>query len=149
GQRILEVHLTSTGHELVVIASHWTSRITDKDGAARGRYADQIYGAYRNMLRRDPNVNLLVCGDFNDTPDDASVTKHLHATADRAATLKSNDPPVLFNLLGHCDPRRFGTLYHRELLIFDQVVVSPALIGAGPWTCEPDSLQVIHTNHRQ
>src|SRR5262249_16251818 len=84
-QRILEGHVVVNGHELVVLASHWTSRLTDADGTSRARYADQLYGTFRAMHRNDPNVDVLICGDFNDPPDAASVTDHLHATGDAAA----------------------------------------------------------------
>src|SRR5206468_4288317 len=31
--RILEGHITANGHELIVIAAHWTSRVTDGEGS--------------------------------------------------------------------------------------------------------------------
>jgi hypothetical protein len=34
-QRILKVHIEAAGRELIVVASHWTSRISDKTGTAR------------------------------------------------------------------------------------------------------------------
>src|SRR5262249_29943657 len=37
-QRILEGRIKVAGRPLVVIASHWSSRISDKTGAARARY---------------------------------------------------------------------------------------------------------------
>src|SRR5262249_16775883 len=43
--RIVEGRITVEGKELVVIASHWTSRLTDKTGKSRAKYADKIYGA--------------------------------------------------------------------------------------------------------
>src|SRR5262245_61518137 len=72
-QRILEGHVEVEGHELIVIASHWTSRLTEKEGEehqGRGRddYGDKIYGEFRATYERNPAVDLLVCGDFNDTP---------------------------------------------------------------------------------
>src|SRR5262249_29873914 len=73
-ERILEGHIVVQGQDLVVLASHWTSRLNDKTGEHRGRYGDQIYGVFKRMYKRDPKVDLLVCGDFNDPPDAPSVT---------------------------------------------------------------------------
>src|SRR6266446_5314774 len=81
--RILEGHIRVNNHDLVVIASHWTSRLTDKEGHARAKYGDQIYGVFRGMYNSNPNVDLLICGDFNDGPSDRSVTERLHATANK------------------------------------------------------------------
>src|SRR5207249_875289 len=97
-QRILEGHIEVHGHDLVVIAAHWTSRVSDKEGDGRDKYADTIYGRYRAMYRSNPSVDLLVCGDFNDPPDDDSVVKHLHAVADRATVQQAREEPLLLNL---------------------------------------------------
>src|SRR5262249_46027748 len=72
-RRILEGHLVVNDHDLVVIASHWTSRLTDHTGDGRDKYADEIYGRYKAMFLSNRDVALLVCGDFNDTPEDDSV----------------------------------------------------------------------------
>ena len=48
-QRILEGHLQANGHDLVIMASHWTSRVTDEEGDKRDRYGDTIYGRFRAM----------------------------------------------------------------------------------------------------
>src|SRR5262249_35694566 len=41
-QRILKAHVEANGHELVVVVSHWTSRVSDKAGRGRAGYADVI-----------------------------------------------------------------------------------------------------------
>src|SRR5579875_2305974 len=68
-QRILEGHIVVNGRELIVLATHWTSRVSDKTGEGRDKYADQIYGRFRAMFKAKPDVSLLICGDFNDNPD--------------------------------------------------------------------------------
>ena len=50
-RRILEVHIEVNGHDLVVLASHWTSRVSDKRGTGRDKYADEIYGRFHAMYR--------------------------------------------------------------------------------------------------
>src|SRR5262249_24574607 len=83
-QRILEVNLQQGDQELIVLATHWTSRVSDEAGEGRGRYADAIYHEFQQLYQVNPKVKLLVCGDFNDNPADPSVTKHLHAVGDPA-----------------------------------------------------------------
>jgi endonuclease/exonuclease/phosphatase family metal-dependent hydrolase len=145
--RILEGHLVVNGHELVVIASHWTSRVTDEEGEGRDKYGDQIHGEYKAMHRTNPKVDLLVCGDFNDPPDEISVVKHLHAVEDRDAVRKSGGEPLLLDLMAGKSPREFGTLYeHRQAkwYIFDQIVVSPGLLDDEGWCCDPDSVHTVN-----
>ena len=141
-QRILEGHVVVHGHELVVLASHWTSRLTDSDGTSRARYADQIYEAFQTLHKKNRNVDVLVCGDFNDPPEAPSVTEHLHATADIAAVRKNGTEPRLLNLMAGKDPARFGTHYYRGWWVFDQIVVSPGLLDKAGWSCDPKSVKV-------
>jgi endonuclease/exonuclease/phosphatase family metal-dependent hydrolase len=145
--RILEGHLVVNGHELVVIASHWTSRVTDEGGEGRDKYGDQIYGAYKAMHRANPKIDLLVCGDFNDPPDEISVVKHLHAVEDGDAVRKSGNEPLLLDLMAGKAPREFGTLYESrqaKWYIFDQIVVSPGLLDDDGWSCDPDSVHTVN-----
>jgi endonuclease/exonuclease/phosphatase family metal-dependent hydrolase len=148
-QRILEGHIEVNGHDLVVLATHWTSQVSDKDGHGRAHYADSIYGVFRAMYRNNPKVDFLVCGDFNDTPDSPAATQHLHATGDVDAVRRSRrDEPLLLNLMAGKDPNRYGTHYHYKWLIFDQIVVSPGLLDQQGWTCAIDSVHTVNTLHR-
>lgn len=141
--RILEGHIDVAGQDLVVIASHWTSRVSDEEGEGRTKYGDQIYGVYRGMVLSNPDVAFLVCGDFNDPPDAPSVVEHLHAVP--FAQRDRPGGPWLVNLFAGKDPSAgYGTLYHDgKWYTFDQVVVSPAMLrpGAG-WKCLPESVRV-------
>jgi endonuclease/exonuclease/phosphatase family metal-dependent hydrolase len=152
-QRILEGHIEVNGHDLVVIASHWTSRITEKEGAERkghGRedYADKIYGEFRAMWTSNPAVDVLICGDFNDTPEAESVRRHLHAVGD-AKMLRVAREPVLLDLFTDKDPDRFGTHYHNRWFIFDHIVVSPGLLDNEGWSCDIDSVTTVRATQRR
>jgi endonuclease/exonuclease/phosphatase family metal-dependent hydrolase len=83
-RRILLVPIKAHGHELIVVASHWTSRVSDKEGTGRQKYASAIYGHFKAMYLNNPCVDFLVCGDFNDTPEDASVRETLHVSGKRS-----------------------------------------------------------------
>ncbi len=142
-QRILEGHLTINGNKLIVIASHWTARVTDTDGGARGRYADQIYNRYKVLYRTNPKVNFIVCGDFNDDPDDDSIVKHLHAVGDKKKVLESREP-MLFNLFADRIDGKEGSHHYRDKwMMFDQICVSPALLTEDGLTVEPKTAEII------
>lgn len=144
--RILEAHVAANGHDLTVIASHWTSQLRQPDGGdgdeGRAKYARTIYELYRDAARDRPDVDLLVCGDFNDTPDSDPVVNGLHATGDRALVVPRADPPRLLDLLAGKSPQQFGTLWHRGPLIYDQVCVSPGMLDPAGWSCDPESVRV-------
>jgi endonuclease/exonuclease/phosphatase family metal-dependent hydrolase len=152
-RRILEGHIVAGGHDLVVVASHWTSRRTDpvKDGSSRARYADLIYGRFQAMYRTNPDVAFLVCGDFNDDPKDRSVIRNLRAIGDREAVLGATGEPLLYNVTAGLDPRRQGTLYYderRSWHVFDQIAVSPGMLRGGGWSYVPGSVAVVKTPTR-
>src|SRR5262245_8171187 len=144
-RRILEGYVVVDGHSLVLTPSHWTSRVSDDEGSDRAKYADIIYDLFLEMYERNRDVDWLVCGDFNDTPEDDSVVKNLHASGDRKAVLAyKGKEPLLFDPLMGKDPNVFGTHHYRgHFFIFDQVVVSPGMLDGKGWSCDPDSIQVI------
>jgi endonuclease/exonuclease/phosphatase family metal-dependent hydrolase len=147
-QRILEGHVVVGGQELVVIASHWTSRVSDEEGEGRERYAETIYARFRALFDKDHDVAFLVCGDFNDTPEDDSVNKFLRATNDPDYVRAAKGEVHLLNLLMDSkkrprDPDNWGTHNFRgKWLVFDQVVVSPGLLNNKGWVCDVDSVRV-------
>lgn len=145
--RTLVGHILLNDHELVVIASHWTSRLKDTSVGRRAEYADKIYGAVNAMYKTNPGVDVLISGDFNDDPHDDSVVKHLNATADASAVRGSN-PPKMLNLLAGKDKKAFGTHYYKDWHLFDQIVVSPGLLDDKGWSCNPDSVQTVNDLHR-
>lgn len=149
-QRILEGHIKVEGQDLAVLATHWTSRVSDERGEGRGKYADQIYGRFRAMHKADADVSMLVCGDFNDNPDDASVTDHLHATGDLAKVRASDDPPLLYDVFAkrweeNKGAEKEGTHFYRgKAYIFDHIVVSPGMVnGKAGWQCLPDTAAIV------
>jgi endonuclease/exonuclease/phosphatase family metal-dependent hydrolase len=144
-RRILEGHLVVNGHELVVIASHWTSRVSDEEGQGRDKYAKEIYGRFRAMYERNPDVALLICGDFNDTPRNESVVEHLHATPDRDKVLPPRDSPLLLDLFDGKEKDTVGSHYHDgHWYTFDQIVVSPGLLDDKGWTVEPETARIVN-----
>ena len=149
-QRILEVKLTENKHELTVIASHWTSRITDAgDGDKKGGrsgYSRVIHDDFRNAYRKNHLIDYLVCGDFNDNPSDEAVVQGLGAVGDvdKVLSLKKDDPPLMFNPFVAFEKAKKGTHYHRETpCVFDQICLSPGLLDGEGWGYVPKSATII------
>src|SRR5262249_42882344 len=104
---------------------------------------------FNAMYHKNPEVDLLVCGDFNDDPTDESVVRYLHATDDIAITRMAaeggEERPPLLDLFLDKDRTRFGTHnYHNSWNIFDQILVSPGLLDDRGWTCLPDSVHTVN-----
>jgi endonuclease/exonuclease/phosphatase family metal-dependent hydrolase len=148
--RILETHIQVQGKDLVLIASHWTSQLQKKAGlAGRDKYATQIYGRYKAMYLSNPEVDFLVCGDFNTTPDSEPVVNYLHAVAQRDQLPGPPHEPRLLNLFAARDPHQFGTYYyHGRWAIYDQILISPGLLDEQGWSCDPASAKTINMLYR-
>jgi hypothetical protein len=142
-QRILEGRVVVEGRELIVLAAHWTSRLREDNVAGRISYADKLYGAANAIYQANPSADFLIAGDFNDTPEDVSVIRHLHAGA--PAQLPPNGAALqLVNLFAGKDPAVLGTHhYNGRWYIFDQIVVSPGMLDNAGWSCDPASAQTI------
>lgn len=136
-QRILEVRLGENKHELTVVVSHWTSRVSDTSGEGRGRYARTIFADFARAYRASPAVDYLVCGDFNDTPDDPAVVRDLGATGElrKVLSLGRDDRPLFYNPFAALGRGGKGTLHFRDRpYVFDQVVLSPGLLDGEGWS---------------
>jgi endonuclease/exonuclease/phosphatase family metal-dependent hydrolase len=146
-QRILEGHIRSGKQELVVIVAHWSSRVSDKEGKGRAEYADVIYGRFRAMYKSNPNVAVLICGDFNDPPEAKSVLDHLHAVGDIDTVRQASGTPLLLNVFAARNlDERAGTHYHRgKWFLFDQLVVSPGMLNGGGWKCDVASAEIVNS----
>ena len=111
--RILEGHIQANGHDLAVIVAHWTSRVTDDaaDGKRRMSYANDCYGRVKAILSENPDADVVVCGDFNDTFADDSLKNRACGprTTRRREDLRATRPGC-----SPCSPagrRRRGSIY--------------------------------------
>jgi endonuclease/exonuclease/phosphatase family metal-dependent hydrolase len=143
-QRILEGRVVVDGHELIVLASHWTSRLREENQKGRLDYADKLYGQASAIYRANPDADFLICGDFNDTPQDVSVSERLHANAAARPASTPAGKLQLLNLFADKDPAVYGTHNHNgRWYIFDQLVVSPGMLDGAGWSCDPASTQTV------
>lgn len=85
---------------------------------------------------------IIIMGDFNDTPNDASIAEVLHARP-RVSTIPDDD---LINLFTCGDSLGFeGTLKHQfNWQIFDQIIISKALISEKGLRYKEGSATIFH-----
>lgn len=141
-QRIIECHVMNGDKELIVIASHWTSRLKDGE-RQRGEYADKIYGECNAIYIANPKADIILCGDFNDNPTDKSIVSGLHTTANPSEAAAATSLRLL-NLFGSWTPGSPGSLYYQGWNQFDQILVSPGMLDNSGWSVDPASVRVVN-----
>ena len=152
---VLEVRLRIGTQLLSVLVNHWPSRGGDKDGAYRAVAATVCRGVVDATIARETAAGrvpqVLIVGDLNDDPWDASLTKSLGALRSRNAALHRRDGSPLWNvswtLLAEPD---LGSLYYNPEWtwnLFDQVIVSRGLLDGSGIEFVDGSLRVHAPDH--
>ncbi|OYT12475.1 MAG: endonuclease [Bacteroidetes bacterium 4572_112] len=115
---------------LHIFVTHWPS----KYGGAfvtipkRKFVASEIRKYSQQILKKNPYANIIIMGDFNDTPDEVSVTKGLKARS--PDNYKEGD---LVNLMYPLMSEKIGSHFYAgetgsEWSVLDQMVVSSNLL---------------------
>lgn len=143
-RRILEAHLESEGRPLVILEAHWTSRLRgDETVEKRSRYAEAMYGRYLALRRSEPGLDVILAGDFNDEPDDPSLTDSLHAVTDPALVREADAEPDLLDLVTTPSLRGEGTYYLNGRWEFlDHILAPPELLDDRGWSLRRDTLEI-------
>ncbi len=83
GRAILELDLDAGGRRLVLLACHWKSKSEGAEATeeARREEAALVRGRVAARTGADPGVELVVCGDFNESPDEYLRADRRYATA--------------------------------------------------------------------
>lgn len=127
---IVFAEFRSSEGSLVCIGNHWPSR----RGGAKESEPNRVAAAMvcrqiiDSVFADAPAMDIVVMGDFNDTPSDVSITAYLKASAD--STMKSMDlSGALYNCMApSVDDPKVGTYYYRgEWEVIDQFMVSKGL----------------------
>ena len=109
-----------------IFINHWVSRWggQEKTEPNRIQIAKTIKHITDSIMELQPNANILIAGDLNDNPTDASVFKMLQAkevTANSSASM-------LYNLSLTQFKNGDGSLYYKSWDMFDQIIVSTAML---------------------
>ena len=87
GRYILEVPLQVEGHRLHVFVNHWKSRLPDSGDGDNGQKkraaaAELLRSLISGLLQKNPNMDVVAVGDFNDESESASLKNHLGVSSD-------------------------------------------------------------------
>lgn len=116
------------GEEVYVLVNHWPSRSGGEKRSAPKRVAaaDLARHIADSLIENVPNVKMLIMGDLNDDPTDASLVKHLKAKKDIKEVAKTD----LYNPMYKLFSEGIGSLaYQDSWNLFDQIIISYSLTG--------------------
>jgi len=118
--------VTAHNDTLHVFVNHWVSRWGGQEATAPSRnyIAGLIKSITDSIMQVNPNANILIAGDLNDNPTDASVMEYLQAKEVTASPEKS----ALYNLSLTLYKEGAGSLYYKSWDMFDQIIVSSAML---------------------
>lgn len=116
------------GEPMNFIVCHWPSRSGGELASRPKRDAAAALSRHLvdSLQSLDANAKIFVMGDLNDDPINESLRKYLRAAPD-ADNLKEGE---LFNTMFPLFKKGIGSLYYRDgINFFDQIVITPSLIG--------------------
>lgn len=127
-REILYVMGVLSGADTVhLFVNHWPSRFGGlmETRGARQRAASSLAAEVDKLRQKFCEPLIIITGDFNDQPDDISLTGCLNATL-----VPGSDPDRLYNLSHLWLKSGKGTLKHQsQWNIFDQLIVSGSLLN--------------------
>lgn len=157
-----QFRLDETSPLLHLHAAHWASQSRGDEGRLlRANVSFDTKYDLRELLTPSAGARpyVVVMGDLNAEPFDRELTDSLGSTRDRA--LAKTRPGLMYNpfwrLLGERQTmegengaqfrKGAGTHYHRSQLTdrwrtFDQLLVSPSLLGGGGWALWEDKVDI-------
>lgn len=138
----LVVSGTMANEHVTIIVNHLPSRGADPYYREEG--GRQLKAVKDSLLRDDPSVKLLIMGDMNDDPQDASMSKCLGAKRWQ----KDVGEGDLWNPWWNVLASGTGTLsYQGSWNLFDQIILSPSLIRPQQGTLGYQDCEVFRRNY--
>ncbi|MCF6169555.1 MAG: hypothetical protein L3J66_01075 [Bacteroidales bacterium] len=109
-----------------IFVNHWVSRWGGQEKTEPHRIAlgQLLKQTADSIFELNPNANILIAGDLNDNPTDKSIAVYLKAVLPVADT----KPQTLYNLSLAPFQKGEGSLYYKSWDMFDQIIVSTALL---------------------
>lgn len=125
--------------------THFPSRCEGMERSERRRYfvASELRNAVYKKLSQDQYANVIIMGDFNDTPDDHSITEVLGAQK----SFENLQPLNVYNLLYPRHQKGLGSTYHKGWLLFDQILVSGNLLISQSIECKPEFADIFNPRY--
>ena len=129
---ILYVRGRISGNDIHIFVNHWPSNYGGKSKAIskRAKTAAILKINVEEILKKDPQAEIIVMGDLNEDPTDVNVLGILNSTLSyETAKYPSYN---FFNLMSkHLGKEKTGTyVYRGDDLFYDQILVSPGLLDS-------------------
>lgn len=143
---ILYVKGETNNKEIIhLFITHFPSRVEGTERSERRRYfvASELRHEVYKILSENPAQNILIMGDFNDTPDDNSIDEVLGAKK----KFNNIEPLKLYNLLYPRYKKGIGTTYHNGWLLFDQFIASGHMLQSNKIDCFPEHADVFNPKY--
>ena len=115
------------GEMMHFIVMHWPSRYGGEKRSMPGRVAaaELCRHIADSILREDQNAKIIMMGDFNDYPDNKSITKYLRASGD----MKDLRDGEFYNPMYDLHKKGYGTNYYRDVPgVLDQTIMTQGLL---------------------
>jgi len=115
------------GEEMHFIILHWPSRRGGEKRSApkRAAAAEVTRHIIDSVSAINPNAKIIVMGDLNDDPIDASVKKHLKTAGVKEEAIA----PILYNPMEELYKKGIGSLaYQDKWNLFDQIIMTPSFL---------------------
>jgi hypothetical protein len=123
---ILQVDGILDGEKIHVLVNHWPSRSGGEKESEpkRNAAADLCLSIVQSIYKEDPDAKIIIMGDLNDDPTDASLVKHLKVKA-KPENLSRTD---LYDPMSQMFREGIGSLAYKDSWnLFDQIIVSAPL----------------------
>jgi 5'-nucleotidase (lipoprotein e(P4) family) len=131
--------------------NHWKSRFGGEFDTAEKRTlcAARTYQLYQEIVREQPDAEVLLTGDFNDYPTSLSLSGVLQAHANPDLVRAQTKPTRLYNATSALDRQGQGTYcYEGSWGFLDQLIVSRGLLDDQGLSYLPGSLHVYNPDGR-
>jgi endonuclease/exonuclease/phosphatase family metal-dependent hydrolase len=126
------------GDTLTIAVNHWPSRLGGGEDR-RNTCGALLRKAVDSIRAKSPNTKIIIMGDLNDDPRNASVKKHLGAV-DSPDKVPAGG---LFNPSAIPYKQGIGTLAYRGTWnLFDQIIISDNLVKGDGITYKPNSFSI-------
>ncbi len=132
------------GSVLHTFVNHWPSR---RDGWKETEHkrlaaANTLKSKLNDITKKNPDAQLLICGDFNDYPDNKSLEIIVEAKSIK------NKEAQLVNLAYELDKSDKGTItYQGDWGMFDQFIVSRSLVDKNSWDVKRSKMKIFKEDY--
>lgn len=127
-REILMVKGQINGQQMYFFVNHWPSRREGQAASEPNRVAaaNRVKGKIEEILKSNPDAGIVLMGDFNDDPNNNSITRVLGAIGEKEKLSEDQ----LFNPMSLIfDPEKMGSLaYQGKWNMFDQIILSEDLL---------------------